>query len=225
MLILILIVLAVIVAWFVVVTVRRVGRMECYRDATTGETWEPRFLIIMYKGPGHRNDEGELVHGTTDDELSDEEKHRAMLWGHILLTAQSHGIPVEETPFAGEQYGCNWCRTFDLKQVAKQRREVMYAMAAMLIKDCRAAIVPACARIVGERDARPFGVSRFMEFAETIDGLKRLADAVFLILDHAWIPQLAGHETVLHRLLRRRITPDEFLHGMRWFVEGTKQAA
>lgn len=203
-------------AWIV----RRAKRMECYRDASTGELWEPRFLIVMFQGSAHRSPEGEMLHGTGDVELDDDEKERVFCWGDILATAQAYGIPVEEIPSVA-QYGCNWCRVFDFKGAPKRRREVIYAMASMLIEQCREADVSACARIVGERDARPFGVNSFLQFLENA----KLSDGVFLELAHANIPELANRETVLHRLLKRRVSPNEYLDGTRWLVGDSRRVA
>lgn len=218
---LILVIIAVIAGVFIAVTVRRVRRMECYRDATTGQTWEPRFLMVSFGGPAHRGPDGKLWHGASEDNISEDEKGRAIWWGHILLTAEAYGIPVQE--ITGAKHGCNWSRGYDLKGVPKHRREVMYAISSMLVEQCREGGVPGCAWIIGEYDARPFGVNDVGQFFKAAFDLK-IMDVVFLHLAHANIPDLANRETVLHRLLRRRITPDELLVGMRYMV-GEKIAA
>lgn len=222
MVIIILLVL-VIVASLITVTVYRVTGMEWYLDATTGETWTPRYLIVMYRDSAHRDEQGRL--GPTDGEITDDEKHRAIWWGHILLTAQAYCIPFEDIPTFGKQYSCNCCRVFDLKTARKSRREVLYAMSSMLVDQCRDAGVAACARIIGERDSRPFNIGRFSQFFENDNDFVKFADGVYVVLSHANIPKLADSDTVLHRLLQREISPNEMLDGARWFASGANQAA
>jgi len=207
---------------FIVVSVCRPQNVDCYRDATTGQVWEPRFLVVMYGGPAHRGLDGKKWHGIADDQIAEDEKQRAIWWGHILGTAHAYGISVQEV--TGAKHGCNWCRSYDLKGAPKRRREVMYAVSSMLVDQCREAGVPACVQIIGEYDARPFRVNNFGQFINGVFEMK-IAGAKFLILAHANIPAFSDRETHLHRLLKRQITPDELLDGMKWVMGDAKLAA